>query len=72
VKRRRAEMRFKSLVIQVLTRDITNDHRAEGAARILFMQHENGNGSGWLPDYLDGLPAIKVDQKKAASLSENH
>jgi hypothetical protein len=62
-------MRFKSLIIQVFTRDITNDHSAEDAAKILFTQHRNGNGSGWLPDYLDGLPALKVDLKKAASIS---
>jgi hypothetical protein len=65
-------MRFKSLVIQIFTRDITNDHSKEKAAQILFMEHKNGHGSGWLPDYLDGLPALKVDLKKAAALAQDH
>jgi hypothetical protein len=34
------------------------------------MEHREGSGSGWLPDYLDGLPGIKVDIKKAAELAE--
>jgi hypothetical protein len=40
-------MRFKSLVIQVFTRSITNNHSKEGAAKILFMERRDGNGSGW-------------------------
>jgi hypothetical protein len=63
-------MRFKSLVIQVFTRNITNNHSPADAAKILFMQHRNGAGSRWLPDYLDGLPAIKVDLTKAAKIAE--
>jgi hypothetical protein len=34
------------------------------------MGHTNGTGSGWLPDYLDGLPAIKVDLKQAAAIAQ--
>ena len=34
------------------------------------MEHREGSGSGWLPDYLDGLPAIKVDITKAAKIAE--
>lgn len=64
--------KFKSLIIQVFTRDITNDNSPEGAARLLFMHHANGNGSGWLPDYLDGLPALKIDLKKAAIFHKEH
>jgi hypothetical protein len=33
---------------------VTINNSPERAARILFMHHENGNGSGWLPDCLDG------------------
>jgi len=63
-------MRFKSLIIQVFLRNITNSHSKEDAAKILFMGHSNGTGSGWLPDYLDGLPAIKVDLEKAAAIAQ--
>jgi hypothetical protein len=63
-------MQFKSLIIQVFLRNITNSHSKEDAAKILFMGHSNGTGSGWLPDYLDGLPAIKVDLEKAAVIAQ--
>jgi hypothetical protein len=63
-------MQFKSLIIQVFLRNITNNHSREDAAKILFMGHRNGTGSGWLPDYLDGLPAIKVDLEKAAAIAQ--
>jgi hypothetical protein len=63
-------MQFKSLIIQVFLRNITNNHSREDAAKILFMEHRNGTGSGWLPDYLDGLPAIKVDLEKAAAVAQ--
>lgn len=63
-------MRFKSLVIQVFLRNITNNNSREDAAKILFMGHRNGTGSGWLPDYLDGLPAIEVDLDKAAAIAQ--
>jgi hypothetical protein len=63
-------MRFKSLIIQVFLRNITSNHSREDAAKILFMGHSNGTGSGWLPDYLDGLPAIKVDLEKAAAIAD--
>lgn len=65
----RAEMTFKSLVVQTFVREITNNHSNEDAARILFREHPDGNGSGWLPDYLDGLPAVSVDLKRAAQLA---
>ena len=61
-----------SLVIQVLLRRITNNHSAEGAAKVLFREHRYGTGGCWLPEYLDGLPALTVDLKKAAKIaSEN-
>jgi hypothetical protein len=63
-------MQFKSLIIQVFLSNITNNHSREDAAKILLMGHRNGTGSGWLPDYLDGLPAIKVDLEKAAAIAQ--
>jgi hypothetical protein len=51
-----AIMRLKSLVIQVFTRNITNNHSAEDAAKILFAEHSYGQGSGCLHDYISDLP----------------
>ena len=45
-------MRLKSLLVQVLVRDITSDHSPEDARAILFVQHHYGTGSGCLRDYL--------------------
>jgi hypothetical protein len=39
-------MRFKSELIYMLTRHITNSHSKEDAAKLLFRQHRAG-GSGW-------------------------
>ena len=48
-----------SLMIQVMTRSITNNISKEDAAKVLFRrQGRDGTGSRWLPDYLDGLPAL--------------
>jgi hypothetical protein len=44
--------RLTSLVIQVFTREITNNHSPEDAAKILFAAHPHGYGSGCLRDYL--------------------
>jgi hypothetical protein len=30
---------------------------------------ENGVGSGWLPDYLNALPRLRADRKKAAAIA---
>jgi hypothetical protein len=43
-----AVMRLESLIIQVLTRQIRNNHSPETAAKILFADHPNGTGSGWI------------------------
>jgi hypothetical protein len=59
-----------SVMVQVLTRSITNNFSKENAARLLFREHLNGTGSGWLPDYLDGLPGITVDRKKCAAIAD--
>jgi hypothetical protein len=40
----------------MFVRDITNNHSAEDAAKILFAHHCHGHGSGLLRDYLRGLP----------------
>jgi hypothetical protein len=59
----------QSVIVQVFTRAITNHHSSVGAAAILFRQHRTGRGSGWFPDYLADLPAIKVDRVKAAQIA---
>jgi hypothetical protein len=53
-----AVMRLKSLLIQVFTRDITNNYNARDAAQILFAPHRYGTGSRALLDYIaDLLPS---------------
>ena len=58
-----------SLIIQVLTRSIVNNHSPECAAGILFQDHPRGHGSGWLLDYLDRLPGITVNRKRCVALA---
>ena len=56
----------------MLTWSITNNFSKEDAARILFRDHYGrGTGSGWLPDYLDGLPGITIDKAKCAEISDS-
>jgi hypothetical protein len=64
-------MRFESLVVQVFTRNITNNHSKEDAANVLFARHRNGHGSGWLVDYLHGLPALYIDREQAAAIADD-
>jgi hypothetical protein len=67
-----AEKEATSLIIQVLTRSITNYFSKEEGAKILFRDHYGfGTGSGWLPDYLDGLPGIRVDKKACVKISDS-
>jgi hypothetical protein len=47
-----AVMRLKSLVVQVFTRNISNNHSPERAAAILLARHPHGTGSRCLGDYL--------------------
>jgi hypothetical protein len=68
----RAEKEAASLIIQVLVRSITNNHSPENAAKVLFRDHLRGTGSGWLPDYLDGLPGITVDLKRCETISASN
>lgn len=65
-----AEKEAVSLMVQVLTRSITNNFSKDDAAKVLFREHRNGTGSGWLPDYLDGLPGIKVNRDKCAAIAD--
>ena len=65
-----AEKEAVSLMVQVLTRSITNNFSKDDAAKVLFREHRNGTGSGWLPDYLDGLPGIKVNRNKCAAIAD--
>ena len=57
-------------MVQVLTRSITNNFSKEDAAKVLFREHRHGTGSGWLPDYLDGLPGIEVDRETCAAIAD--
>jgi hypothetical protein len=66
----RAEKEAASLIVQVLTRSITNNHSPDDAAKVLFREHRMGTGSGWLPDYLDGLPGITVDLKRCQGIAD--
>jgi hypothetical protein len=50
-------------------RDITNNNSKPDAAGILFQRHANGSGSRWLPDYLNALPGVQVDRKKAPAIA---
>jgi hypothetical protein len=49
-------MRLKSLIIQVFTRNITNNHSPENAAKLLFAEHPYETGGCCLSDYIDDLP----------------
>jgi hypothetical protein len=64
------ETEASSLIVQVLVRSITNNHSPERASAILFREHRDGTGSGWLPDYLDGLPGITVDRDRCIAIAE--
>jgi hypothetical protein len=62
----------QSVIVQVLTRTITNHHSAAQAAAILFRPHRErgeGTGSGWLPDYLDNLAGVTIDRAKCTDLA---
>jgi hypothetical protein len=65
-----ATFRLESLIVQVLTRGIRNNHSADNAAKILFADRPNGTGSGWIAEYLDGMPGIRVDKQTLISLTE--
>jgi hypothetical protein len=67
-----AENEAASLIIQVLVRSIANSHSSADAARVLFREHRMGTGSGWLPDYLDGLPGLVVDLKRCQAISDSN
>jgi hypothetical protein len=55
-----AIMRLKSLIIQVLTRQIRNSHSSQDAAKLLFAEHRYGTGSGDLGDYINDL--VELDR----------
>jgi hypothetical protein len=51
-----AIMRLRSLIVQVFTRRISNNHSKPAAAAILFAEHPHGYGSRYLGDYLPPEP----------------
>jgi hypothetical protein len=63
-----AGMQLRSLVIQVLVRQIRNSNSPEEVAKLLFAEHPHGHGSGWIVEYLEGLPGIKVDRARIIAL----
>ena len=48
-------IQFEARLIYLFTRNITNSHGRQEAARLLFQQHRNCPGSGCLWDYINGL-----------------
>jgi hypothetical protein len=65
--------RAASVMVQTLVRFITNNHSPERGAAILFREHRGttfrGTGSGFLPDYLDGLPGLTVDRDECIKIA---
>jgi hypothetical protein len=62
-----------SLLIQILVRSISNNASKEDAAKILYRDHHGrGTGSGWLPDYLQGLPGLKIDRERCVEISDSN
>jgi hypothetical protein len=59
-----------SLLVQILTRSIRNNFSEATAAANLFREHRGGTASGWLPDYLDGLPGLPVDLKRCTEIAD--
>lgn len=55
-----AIQRATALVAYTFVRTITNNNSPADAAKLLFSHHGDGPGSGYLIEYLDGLPGIKV------------
>jgi hypothetical protein len=62
-------MAAASIMVQVLVRAIRNSHAPDRASAILFREHRHGTGSGWLPDYLDGLPGLTVDRDRCIAIA---
>jgi hypothetical protein len=55
-----AIMRLRSLVVQVFTRRIANNHSRPDAAAILLALHPYGHGSRCLGDYLPPEPKTRA------------
>jgi hypothetical protein len=60
-----AVMRLKSLIVQIFTRTIANNHSSAEAKKILFVQHRYGYGSGFVRGRTgprgDSLPTVVSD-----------
>jgi hypothetical protein len=56
-------MQLRARLAYTFIRTIRNNHSAEGAARLLFQYHRNAPGSGYLEEYLDGLPQLTGRQR---------
>jgi hypothetical protein len=52
------------------TRRIRNNDSPEVAAKILFADHPHGRGSGWIVEYLDGMPGITLEKQRTATGDE--
>ena len=64
-------IKLKSRAAYTFIRNIVGHHSPEDAARLLFKNHRRVPGSGWLPDYLARLPAIRIDRDEAARISDD-
>jgi hypothetical protein len=54
---------IQAALAYTFTRTIRNNHAPAAAAKLLFDTcHAAAPGSGWMLDYLDGLPGIKVEE----------
>jgi len=60
-------MKLKASVIASFMRSIRNNHSPREAGRILFAHHARAEGSGYIADYLDGVPGVSIDQRKAGT-----
>jgi hypothetical protein len=62
----RTKMRLRALLVQVFVRTVANNHSPENAAKILFVGQHHGTGSGYLADYIDGLPRATKPKRERA------
>jgi hypothetical protein len=63
-----AKMEARSLITQIFVRRIANNHSKDAAAAVLFREHRHGQGGCRVLEYLEDLPGITVDYKRANKL----
>jgi hypothetical protein len=55
-------MQLKARLAYTFIRTIRNNHSPQRAAQLLFQRHRYTPGSGYLEEYLDGLPGARRDR----------